>query len=159
MNLKDLEKIIEILRNSDVNEFELEQDGTNIRITRGQQNLIQTVVAAQPAAPVNYTTTAQSQSSVAPQIAATAPAAPAADAGLLKVESPIVGTFYRRSSPDAESYVQVGSKVKKGDTLCIVEAMKLMNEIESPADGTIEKILIEDGHIVEYGEIIFLIRP
>lgn len=159
MNLKDLEKIIEILKNSDVNEFELEQEGTTIRINRGQQtNVVHNVVSSQQhsAAPaMNFTIPSHSPSPTPAPIAAPS----ASDAGLIKVESPIVGTFYRRPSPDADSFVQVGSKVKKGDTLCIVEAMKLMNEIEATADGVVEKILLDDGHIVEYGEVLFLIRP
>ena len=81
------------------------------------------------------------------------------DNNFFSVESPIVGTFYRKSSPEADAFVEVGSKVKKGDTLCIVEAMKLMNEIESPIDGTIEEILIEDSQVVEFGENLFSINP
>ncbi|MCL4135957.1 UNVERIFIED_CONTAM: hypothetical protein GTU68_005426 [Idotea baltica] len=76
-----------------------------------------------------------------------------------KVESPIVGTFYRKPSPDAEPFASIGKTVKKGDTLCIVEAMKLMNEIEADKDGIIEEVLVEDGSVVEFGEALFLIRP
>jgi acetyl-CoA carboxylase biotin carboxyl carrier protein len=157
MNLKDLEKIIEILRHSDVNEFELEQEGTTIRITRGQ------IVQAQPAVPA-VAPIPQATTVMVPAAAPTVMAAPVAaeqkiDSGLVKVESPIVGTFYSKPAPDAAVFVQVGNRVKKGDTLCIVEAMKLMNEIESPADGIIEKMLLTDGQVVEFGEVLFLIRP
>ena len=78
---------------------------------------------------------------------------------LKKVESPIVGTFYRKPSPDAPPFAKEGDRVAAGDTLCIVEAMKLMNEIDSPCSGTIEKILVADGEVVEFGEVLFLIKP
>ena len=78
---------------------------------------------------------------------------------MVKVESPIVGTFYRKSSPDADAFVSVGASVSKGDTLCIIEAMKLMNEIEAPCSGTVEKILASDSQVVEFGESLFFIRP
>ena len=87
--------------------------------------------------------------------------APAAkeDSHLIPVESPIVGTYYSKPSPDADSFVQVGSKVKKGDKLCIIEAMKLMNEIDCPVDGVIEEICLTDAEVVEFGEVLFRINP
>jgi acetyl-CoA carboxylase biotin carboxyl carrier protein len=80
-------------------------------------------------------------------------------AHFVKVESPIVGTFYRKPSPDSDVFVKEGSSVKKGDTLCIIEAMKLMNEIDAPCDGRVEKILLSEGHVVEFGEALFYINP
>ncbi len=148
MDIKDLEQLVSILKGTEIAEFEYEKDGTSIRISRslGAPSIIS-------AAPQYIQTTAVTA-------AGPAVAAPVAqDEGLVKVESPMVGTFYRKSSPEAEPFCEVGSKVKKGDTLCIVEAMKLMNEIESPASGVIEKIQLSDGQVVEYGEVIFLIRP
>jgi acetyl-CoA carboxylase biotin carboxyl carrier protein len=92
--------------------------------------------------------------------AASASAAPQEDLGrYVKVESPIVGTFYRRASPDAELFVKEGDIVSKGDTLCIIEAMKLMNEIEATTSGRLVKILSSDGQVVEFGETLFLIDP
>ena len=151
MEVNDIERIIAVLKNTDVNEFEWEKDGTKIKLVRGQQ---QVVVAQQPhevrpaitnvinSAPVEMKSTAIKE-----------------DEGLVKVESPIVGTFYKKPSPDAEAFAKVGDRVKKGDTLCIIEAMKLMNEIESTTSGIVEKILLNDGQVVEYGELLFLIRP
>ncbi len=150
MDVKELKAIIEILKENGVTEFELEREGVQLRLTRDQLGAAPQVIAA-PAAAVPV-------SAAAP---AAAPAAPVADSndGLEEVRSPIVGTFYRKPSPDADSFVEVGATVKKGDTLCIVEAMKLMNEIEAPISGKVEKVLLNDGQVVEFNEVLFLIRP
>jgi acetyl-CoA carboxylase biotin carboxyl carrier protein len=87
------------------------------------------------------------------------PAAPAADSGLIDVKSPMVGTFYRAPAPEAPPYVEVGTRVGKGQTLCIIEAMKLMNELESEADGVIKQVLVENAEPVEYGQVLFRIDP
>lgn len=153
MDVKEIEKIIEILQKSDVTEFEYEREGATVKISRGSHSnptTTTTNVVYQPvpsAAPSPATVPTAPQQESAPE-----------DSGLSKVESPIVGTFYRKPSPDAAPFASVGSHVNKGDTLCIVEAMKLMNEIEAPMSGTVEKILLEDGQVVEYGEVLFLIR-
>ena len=147
MNIKELEKIVELLCENGATEFELEQDGTRLLVKRGGGQAVLTSV------PVVQ----------APVQASTSPADEAAalesEDGLEKVKSPIVGTFYRKPSPEADAFVQEGDKVSKGDTLCIIEAMKLMNEIESPCDGTIQKVLLSDGQVVEFGEPLFLIEP
>jgi acetyl-CoA carboxylase biotin carboxyl carrier protein len=150
MDINEIAKLVEILEGTDVSELEFEKEGTNIRITRS----------------VNVPVGTTQHVVVSPQIVSATSNAPVAsngtnsiDPSLTKVESPIVGTFYRKSSPDADNFVSVGSKVSKGDTLCIVEAMKLMNEIEAPISGTIEQIFQDDGKVVEYGELLFLIRP
>lgn len=157
MDIKDLQQIINILKENGVTEFELQQDGTHIKLTRGQ--LVATgvgsggqhqhVVELEPPLVGSANGQLSNHHKGGP--------APLED-GMLKVESPIVGTFYRKPAPDSNAFVEVGDTVKKGDTLCIVEAMKLMNEIESPHGGTVEKILVSDGQLVEYGEIMFLIR-
>ena len=155
MDIKELEQIISILKKNDVNEFELEQDGTSLKLSRG------VAVLTTPQASTQVTVDAQ------PQQTPVAPAAPSANGsapadsteGFHPVESPIVGTFYRKPSPDADPFVEVGKTVKKGDTLCIIEAMKLMNEIEAPISGTVKKILLDDSQVVEFGEVIFLIEP
>lgn len=156
MNIKDLQKIIDILQESDVSEFELEQDGTSIKITRG--SVAQPVVQAVPVhgQSVQQVHAAIPQTAVAVVPVTEVPAEE--DDNSVRVESPIVGTFYRKPSPDADYFVQVGSTVKKGQTLCIIEAMKLMNEIESPADGIIKKILVDDTQVVEFGEVLFHIQ-
>ena len=157
MNIKDLQKIIDILQDSDVTDFELEQDGTTIKITRNKHEHV--AVTLPPLATAPLAAPIQQVTPVAAAPVESAPAVVEKDNNFFAVESPIVGTFYRKSSPDADSFVEVGSKVKKGDTLCIVEAMKLMNEIESPIDGIVEEILIEDSQVVEFGENLFSINP
>lgn len=160
MNIEELEKIISILKTNEVTEFELQQDGTHIKLCRGSAQLTQAVggVSLQHVQPAisHYNVAPAAVSSGAPVAVSQVAEVPS---NLVKVESPIVGTFYRKPGPDKDNFVSIGSVVKKGDTLCIVEAMKLMNEIEAPASGKIEKILLEDGQVVEYGEVLFLINP
>jgi acetyl-CoA carboxylase biotin carboxyl carrier protein len=151
MEIKDLEQIIKILRDSDVAELEFEQGGTKVRLTRG--SIANGSVAVQP---VEVRPLAASAPRAAAEVAT---AAPAFDSNLTRVESPIVGTFYRKPSPDAEAFVSEGAMVKKGATLCIIEAMKVMNEIEAPCSGKVEKCFLQDGKVVEYGELLFLINP
>jgi acetyl-CoA carboxylase biotin carboxyl carrier protein len=148
MDLRKLKKLIDLVEESGISELELTEGEEKVRISR----------ATQPFAPqpVQYTA-APAQAVAAPAAApATAEAAPEAIQGHA-VESPMVGTFYRASSPEASSFVEVGDKVEVGDTLCIIEAMKLLNEIESDKAGVVKKILIENGQPVEYGEPLFVI--
>jgi acetyl-CoA carboxylase biotin carboxyl carrier protein len=152
MDLADIEKIVRILQTSDVTDFELEQGGIRLRLTRstaarGSQNGIHVGYLEPAITNIN--------SSTGQELAGNA--ALEENAAFTKVESPIVGTFYRKASPDSEPFVNVGDSVKKGQTLCIIEAMKLMNEIPSPCSGKIEKILLNDGQVAEYGEVLFLI--
>lgn len=152
MDIKDIEHIIKILKQNEVTEFELEQEGTRVKLARTpaggfiqSDTRMEVVPAVQVAMPV----VAQSNGAGAQE-----------DLGrYVKVESPIVGSFYRRPSPDAEAFVKEGDVVSKGATLCIVEAMKLMNEIESPTSGRVVKVLGADGQVVEFGEVLFLIDP
>ena len=156
MDIENLEHILRVLKQNDVTEFELESNGTHIRLARG-------TMLAHGAAAAAVQNVKQAEPSVILSSANGAhPIAEGAETlsdKLVKVESPIVGTFYRRPSPDTEPFVQEGSIVKKGDTLCIIEAMKLMNEIEAPTSGKVEKILLQDGQVVEFGETIILINP
>ena len=152
MEVNDIEKIIAVLKNTDVNEFEWEKDGTKIKLIRGMQTVV--------AAPVHDVRPAITQVINTSSSAVEMKASPIKeDENLVKIESPIVGTFYKKPSPDSEPFAKVGDRVKKGDTLCIIEAMKLMNEIESTTSGIVEKIFLDDGQVVEYGELLFLIRP
>lgn len=149
MDVSEIEKIIEILKKSDVTEFEYEREGATVRISRGTPSGSLVTVAA-PEVRGSFEVATEAAQTQAPS---------SQDDGLKRVESPLVGTFYRKPSPDAAPFVTEGAKVKQGDTLCIVEAMKLMNEIEAPCAGTVEKILLSDGQVVEFGEILFLVRP
>lgn len=155
MDLDQLEQLLALLKKNDINEFELDKEGVHLKLSRG-------VIHSSSAHPITT-----SSVPVEPAIIHTgsngakhkAPEEIAASENLFKVESPIVGTFYRKPSPDAEPFVKVGDTVQKGDTICIVEAMKLMNEIEAPIGGKVEKILLNDGAVVEFGEVLFLITP
>lgn len=159
MDISELKEILRLLRENEITEFELEQDGTTIKLSR-QSLMAQSASGSSVSVPVEP---AISQSSQPIVNGAAHPAKSTVDESLSdkfqKVESPIVGTFYRKPSPDADAFVEVGTKVSKGDTLCIVEAMKLMNEISAPCGGTIEKILLDDGEVVEFGEPLFFINP
>ena len=142
MEIDDLKEIIDLLKETDVTELQLEKDGTKVRIKRERM-----------LSPMEI----QVQKFGGLQDKAISPAEE--ETRLITITSPIVGTFYRAPSPEASPFVEIGSRVKKGQVLCIVEAMKLMNEIESEIDGTIIKVLVENGQPVEYGEPLFLIEP
>jgi len=152
MDIKDIENIIKILKQNEVTEFELEQEGTRVKLARtpaGGYASVESRMDVIPAVQVSMAT--------APMAIA---AAPQEDLGrFVKVESPIVGTFYRKPSPDADLFVKEGDVVSKGATLCIIEAMKLMNEIESDVEGRIVEIFVETGQPVEFGQPLFRIEP
>lgn len=149
MNQKEIKELIEFLVEKDIAEFELERGEVKIRVKRSHA-----VVAAYPAAPAAMQMTAPIATPAAPA------AEPAADteAGIEIIKSPIVGTFYEATSPGAPAFVKEGDTVAVGQVLCIVEAMKLMNEIESEAAGQIVKVLVSNGQPVEYGQPLFKIR-
>ncbi|WKZ57934.1 MAG: acetyl-CoA carboxylase biotin carboxyl carrier protein [Bdellovibrionota bacterium] len=156
MDITDLAKIIAILKENGVTEFELEQEGTHIKLARSAitagNGVNERYAVVQPAIPA--------AANPLPLAATNGSAGASVNSDhLSKVESPIVGTFYSRPAPDKDPFVKPGATVKKGDTLCIVEAMKLMNEIEAPCSGKVEKILAGDGQVVEFGEVLFLIDP
>jgi len=152
MDLRKLKKLIDLVEESGISELELTEGEEKVRISRAM---------APGVAPVTQYVAAPAPVAAAPAPAVAAAAAPAAaPAEALDgkvVKSPMVGTFYRASSPDAKAFVDVGSSVSTGDTLCIIEAMKLLNEIESEYAGVIKKIFVENGQPVEYGEPLFLI--
>ena len=165
MNQKELKELIEFLKEQDIAEFELERGDVKVRIKRAIPNAsaphdvrFVPVPAAPPPAPLpaHAPVTPATHSSPAP--AKEAPAE-ALEEGLHMVRSPIVGTFYEAPSPGAPPFVKVGDSVEVGQVLCIVEAMKLMNEIESKISGRIHKILVENGQAVEYGQPLFLLAP
>ncbi|APG28930.1 acetyl-CoA carboxylase, biotin carboxyl carrier protein [Syntrophotalea acetylenivorans] len=153
MDIKNIKSLIRMVTQTDITEFELESDGEKLVIRRGSQ----VVTTSMPVAPMPVAAPAVSAAPVAVPVA---PAeAEAVDDGLEEVTSPIVGTFYRSPSPESDSYVEVGSVVEKGQTLCIVEAMKLMNEIEAEYKCKVVKILKENAEPVEYGDSLFLVEP
>jgi acetyl-CoA carboxylase biotin carboxyl carrier protein len=155
MDLRKLKTLIDLVSESNISELEITETEGKVRIVKGGG-----------AAPVQYVQTLAAPQAAAAPAAAGAPAAPAvasapaaetAPAGHA-VKSPMVGTFYRSSSPGAAAFVEVGSKVNEGDTICIIEAMKILNEIEADKSGTITQILGENGQAVEYGQPLFIIE-
>ena len=151
MDLRKLKTLIDLVSESNVSELEITEAEGKVRIVKGQPAVVQ--VAAPVAAPV-----AAAAPAPALAVPAAAPtAAPEVAAGHA-VKSPMVGTFYRASSPGAKSFVEVGSQVKEGDTICIIEAMKILNEIEADKSGTVTQILCENGQAVEYGQPLLMIE-
>jgi len=151
MDIRKVKKLIELLEESNIDELEIHEGEESVRISRNSGR----VMAAPVAAPV------MAAAPIAPAPAAAAPAAAAEPAAAEPaghvVRSPMVGTFYRSPSPGASAFVEVGKSVQAGDTLCIVEAMKMMNQIESDTAGTIGQILVEDGQPVEFDQPLFTI--
>jgi len=157
MNLKEIKELIEMIRGTDVSEIELEREGSRIRIRLGEGHIAHTVETF----PVAQHSVRREQAEPAE-----VPAEVAADTeipemvpGQIVVTSPMVGTFYRTPAPDSPPFIEEGSAVEKGQTLCIIEAMKLMNEIDAERKGRILKILKEDKGPVEYGEPLFIMEP
>ena len=156
MDLAYVKKVIKLIEKSEVDEIEIEEEGKKIRVAK--RNTPQAIsYAPVPALPVQQTIASPPVSTPAP---AAVPAHSVAkpDVKLHEVRSPIVGTFYRAPAPDAEAYVEVGQTISVGTVLCIVEAMKLMNEIESDVNGRVAQILVENGKPVEYNQTLFLIE-
>ncbi len=160
MEFDEINRVLEMMREHELSEFELEREGFKIRIKKGAPvgaampfavPMVQQVGAVPQQAPAGSPATLE---------AVPSPEAPPSDeVDFAIVKSPIVGTFFRSAEPGAEAFVDVGTKVKKGQVLCIIEAMKLMNEIDSEYDGEVVKIYIENGQPVQYGERLFAIKP
>lgn len=151
MDLKQIEALVQLLNQNEVTEFQFKDSDTEMKLRLGQEP------AAVVAAPT--VVSAPAPVAVAPVAAAAAAAPAAADEGLITIEAPMVGTFYRAPGPDAPDFVQAGQRVSKGTVLCIVEAMKLMNEIESEVSGELVEILVENAQPVQFGQALFKIRP
>jgi acetyl-CoA carboxylase biotin carboxyl carrier protein len=154
INLDEIRELINLLRESNVNEFEYEEADYRVRIKHGTLIEAEAVsAAARPGAPGNGQESATTISEAASTEAAARP-----DETVHEVHSPMVGTFYRSSSPGGAPFVEVGDTVRKGQVICIIEAMKIMNEIESDVDGEVKKIHIPNGQPVEFSEILFSIK-
>ena len=155
MEFEDIERILELVRQHDLAEFEVESGGMKLRIRKASAAFPMPPALPPPAAPAPH---------VQPHVPAPMPAEPEAapsdeeSVELAVVKSPIVGTFYRSPEPGAASFVEIGQRVKKDQVLCIIEAMKLMNEIDSEYDGVVVNIYVENGQAVQYGERLFAIR-
>ncbi|MGV6831846.1 MAG: acetyl-CoA carboxylase biotin carboxyl carrier protein [bacterium] len=159
MDLKEIQNLIKFVAKSGASEVKLEMDDVKITIKTGSDSettIVQQVPVASAPAPVQ----------AAPVVPATAPAAPAApeapaadDSKYITVKSPIIGTFYRKPSPDKPAFVEVGDSIAVGDVLCVIEAMKLFNEIESEISGKVVKVLVDDSSPVEFDQPLFLVDP
>lgn len=153
MDIRKIKKLIELVEESGISELEISEGEESVRISRAPANVGYPMMQQTYAAPVQQPALA---TAVAP-VAAAAEAAPAEISGHI-VRSPMVGTFYRTPSPDAKAFVEVGQKVNAGDTLCIVEAMKMMNQIEADKSGVVKAILVESGQPVEFDEPLVIIE-
>ncbi|WP_178863669.1 acetyl-CoA carboxylase biotin carboxyl carrier protein [Thiomicrorhabdus cannonii] len=151
MDIRSIRKLIEIVEQSDIAEIEIKEGEHNIRITRSKEPVM-IAAPAMAAAPAYY------EAPAAPASAAPAAAPAAAEVSGHKVTSPMVGSYYEAPSPNAPAFVKVGDKVAVGDTLCIIEAMKIMNPIESDVAGTVKQILGVNGEPVQYGQVLFIIE-
>lgn len=155
MNLKDIQNLIKFVAKSGANEVKLEMEDVKITIRTGvsgkKETVVETVQPALQAAPA--------APAVTQEAAANDTAASELDSRYITIKSPIIGTFYRKPSPDKPVFKGVGDTIKEGDVLCIIEAMKLFNEIESEVSGTIVKVLVEDSSPVEFDQPLFLVDP
>jgi acetyl-CoA carboxylase biotin carboxyl carrier protein len=162
MNIDDLKQILDVVREHEISEFELEDEGFKLRVRRRGPEISPETASRFAAAAVSAVAPAAPEAALAARGPVVAPEAPAAatepGVELAIVKSPIVGTFYRAPEPGARSFVEVGAVVRKGQVLCIIEAMKLMNEINSEYDGEVMNVYVENGQAVQYGERLFAIR-
>jgi len=149
MEIKEIKKVVQLMKDNDLSEFALEEENFKLQLKRGADSITQVVSAPQMvAAPAT-----------APVAAAPAAAPAAADDGLVEITSPMVGTFYRSPSPDSDSFAEVGMEISEESVVCIVEAMKVMNEIKAEVKGTIKKILVDNATPVQFGQPLFLVDP
>ncbi|GHC02330.1 acetyl-CoA carboxylase biotin carboxyl carrier protein [Cerasicoccus arenae] len=153
MDIKEIKQIVDLMKRSDLTEFELEEKELKLRICRnGGANGGFTVAPVSVGAPLSPAPAVESLA---------APAAPVAakdEPGVILIKSPMVGSFYRSPTPDSKAFIDVGSKVKPDSVVCIIEAMKVMNEINSEVSGTVVEILVENGQAVEYGQALFKVK-
>ena len=155
MELKDIKAIIDLMKKNSITEFELEEKDSKLRLKRG-------INGGGSAVQSDESGTMMPMAAPAPMLAVTAPmptAAPATNTGEIDVRSPMIGTFYRSPSPEAAAYIEIGSEVSPDTVVCIIEAMKVMNEIKAEVKGIITQTLVENGKPVEFGQPLFKVRP
>jgi acetyl-CoA carboxylase biotin carboxyl carrier protein len=150
MEIKDIKRIVELMKNNDLTEFAMKDEDCELALKRGSSEP-QVVYSSPAAAPV----------AMAPAAAPAAAAEPTVDEddGLIEIPSPIVGTFYRKPAPDADNFAENGTEVSEDSVVCIIEAMKVMNEIKAEVKGIIKKVLVDDASPVQYGQPLFLVEP
>ncbi|MEI6667233.1 MAG: acetyl-CoA carboxylase biotin carboxyl carrier protein [Acidobacteriota bacterium] len=158
MNVDEIRNILELVREHDLTEFELESDGTKLRVKKAGAVQVVQAQSAPVYPPLPAVTVVPSHGGAAPATPRPASSTEPVGADLAIVKSPIVGTFYRAAEPGAPPFVEIGAQVKKGHVLCIIEAMKLMNEIECDYDGEVVAVYVENAQAVQYGERLFAIK-
>jgi len=157
IDLDFLERLIQAIDESSLDSIELERGGTRVRLAKSAPMVQGPAPAAAP--PPSPATSAYGSAPAPAETGGGDPAETAPPSNLVDVPSPMVGTFYRAPAPDAPPYVDEGAEIKEGDTLCIIEAMKLMNELEAEVSGTIREILVDNAQPVEYGQVLFRVDP
>lgn len=160
MDIKQIQELVKLINKTSIGEITIEEDGRKITIKQKKdpvQNIVTTVAPSQSSAPAPAASAAPADTSAAP--AAPKKDAPAKTDNLITIKSPMIGTFYRQSAPDKPAFVNVGDEIAPGKVVCIIEAMKLFNEIESEVKGTIVKVLVDDASPVEYDQPLFLVEP
>lgn len=150
IDIRKLKELVKLMVENELSELDLRDTEETVTIKRGGAQAVPQIVHAAPA---------QAAAAVPADNGAAAPAAPAADAGLVAIESPMVGTFYSAASPDADPFLSVGSSVSEGTVVCLVEAMKVFNEIKSGVSGTVERVCVKNGDAVEFGQPLFMVKP
>ena len=156
MDLKDIKAIIDLMKKNSLSEFELEKQDFKIKLKRGGSGIIATPI--EEGSGVTYALPAPVQIAQ-PTVASSATAPAAASSGNLEIKSPMIGTFYRAPSPESDEYVEIGSEVNPDTVVCLIEAMKVMNEIKAEVKGVITEILIDNAKPVEFGQPLFKIKP
>ena len=154
MDLKDIKAIIDLMKKNSITEFELERQDSKIRLKRGLNDAVPTAAHETPV----LSNAISAPPALPGTVSATTPSAPVVT-GEIEIKSPMIGTFYRAPSPEAGNYVEIGSEVNSDTVVCIIEAMKVMNEIKSEVKGVITQVLVENGKPVEFGQPLFKVRP
>ena len=155
MDLKDIKAIIDLMKKNSLSEFELEKQDFKIKLKRGQGVFVPTSSDENPSVTYALPATATHNPTSLPQIQSPAPA----ETGGLEIKSPMIGTFYRSPSPESDEYVEIGSEVNPDTVVCLIEAMKVMNEIKAEVKGVITQILVDNAKPVEFGQPLFKIKP
>jgi acetyl-CoA carboxylase biotin carboxyl carrier protein len=159
IDLEFIERLIQAIDNSSLDSIEIERGGTRVRLAKSPPVVVGPAAVAAPPAAAVQAGAEPASAGVGSGADGSSAAGASGESNLLEITSPMVGTFYRSPAPDAPPYAERGKRVSRGDTLCIIEAMKLMNELESEVDGTIVEILVENAHPVEYGQVLFRVDP
>lgn len=156
MDLKDIKQVIDLMKRAELTEFDLEKEGFKLHLSRKGEEVAPQIIQAAPVAAAPVAAAPAAAAPVATPAAA-APA-PAEEKGIELIKSPMVGTFYRAPSPESPAFAEVGTKVNADSVVCIIEAMKVMNEIQSELSGTITEVLVENGDAIEYGQPLFKVK-